>query len=135
MHLSIIPSTTPPLCYTGELTGEFPPRVGEIDMGYQHSIVLLYQIPYQSPIDSWRQICVLMSDNAPGERFLTWYSVKSPLFPHPTRGGGGVGDATDSCIFSKQFEFLTFSYVYYGIIILATLQKWMSEPHPKIGVK
>ena len=47
--------TTPSLCYTGKLTGVHPP-IGEIDMGYLHSKVLLCQIPYQShtyqPADS-----------------------------------------------------------------------------------
>ena len=38
--------TTPPLCYTGELTGVSPLRVREIDIDYYHIIVLLCQIPY-----------------------------------------------------------------------------------------
>ena len=47
----------------------------------------------------------------------------STISPSNLGGGGGGwerGDVIDSCIFSKKFEFSTFSYVYYGIIILAS---------------
>ena len=36
-------------------------------------------------------IGVLTLGSAPGVGFSTQHLVKSPLFPHPTRGGGGGG--------------------------------------------
>ena len=45
-----------------------------------------------------RSMGVLTSGNAPEEGFLTWYSVKSPLFPHPTRGVGEWGMPFDRYI-------------------------------------
>ena len=56
----------------------------------------------------------------PRRGILDMVLCQIPTISPSNPGGGGVGDATDSCIFTKQLELSTFSYVYYGIIILAS---------------
>ena len=81
--------TTPPPCYRGELTGNWFSPEG---MGYWYSSLLYrVQIPYVSPIVMLGPIGVLTLGSAPGVGFSSQHLVKSPLFPHPTRGWGGWG--------------------------------------------